>query len=510
MALIAQYLFNDNCNSETGSYNGSGSRMQYQTLPSGYHFGGKAAVFDGWSNSTRTSISFSNYNWQSTWTVETWYRRAHAGNNDLFMHIGTNWTTNQLIHLGVNSSNKLRFAFYANDLDAPGTYTDANWHHLVFTYNNSTKERQIFCDGVRVANDIASATFSGTSTWYVGWYNTDNNFCGWLSNLRIWNEVLSDVTIQSHYNQEKADKTIYSYNYNGGIQTFTTPVNGYYKLETWGAGGGGNPSYMGGCGGYSVGVVELQKDQILYVAAGQLGNTTTSSGSTAPASFNGGGSSKTSSYSGVVGGGGGGATHIATVSGELKDLANNQSNILIVSGGGGGGFFTNTYNRGQGGQGGGFNGMGGSGYGADNNANANRRSGGGTQTTGGVTPAGGYAGGFGYGANSTSTQNGEGGGGGSGWYGGSSALIGPGGGGSGYIGSNDLISYGGVTKHMTGYSVTTSSNPDTLTYSNSNAHYVPLADNEMRAGGFVQITLIEEIVPPSTDFNTAASLLMLV
>ena len=34
---------------------------------------------------------------------------------------------------------------------------------------------------------------------------------------------------------------------------------------------------------------------------------------------------------------GGGATHIAKVTGQLKDLSSNLSDILIVSGGGGGG-----------------------------------------------------------------------------------------------------------------------------------------------------------------------------
>ena len=41
-------------------------------------------------------------------------------------------------------------------------------------------------------------------------------------------------------------------------------------------------------------------------------------------------------YDGFVSWTGGGATHIALVSGELKDLSGNQSSIIIVAGGGGG------------------------------------------------------------------------------------------------------------------------------------------------------------------------------
>ena len=43
---------------------------------------------------------------------------------------------------------------------------------------------------------------------------------------------------------------------------------------------------------------------------------------------------------------GGGATHIAKVTGQLKDLSSNLSDILMVSGGGGGGYLVdeNAYN----------------------------------------------------------------------------------------------------------------------------------------------------------------------
>lgn len=510
MALIAQYLFNGNCNSSTGSYNGTGSRMNYRAQPNGTNFGSGVALFDGWSNSSRTSISFPSYSFNSTWSIETWYRREQPGNTDYFFHAGTNYGNYQLLHIGINNSNKLRIGFYNTDLEAPGTYTDSNWHHLVFTYNHSTKARQIFCDGVLVASDTASSALNATSTWYIGWYNNNQNFCGELANLRIWNEVLSDATIASHYNSEKGDVPMKSYNYTGSIQTFTAPVSGYYKLETWGAAAGGSTSYVGGFGGYSVGVVHLQKDAVLHIGVGQLGTSVTTTRTTASATFNGGGAARTSEYSGSVAGAGGGATHIATASGELKDLVSNQSSVLIVSGGGGGGHYLNGVNYGQGGQGGGFNGAGGTGYASDNNSDPRRRSGGGTQTAGGTTANGDLPGGFGYGGNGTASVNGIGSGGGGGWYGGSGCLNGPGGGGSGYIASDNLLSYGGITKHMTGYNVASSSSDSTRTQSNTSAHYVATSDSSMRVGGIAQITLVEQDPTPTSDFNTAALLLMMV
>lgn len=500
MSLVAQYLFNGNCNSETGNYNGTGSRMLMIYAPTGYNFGSRIATFDGWNNSTRSSISFPDYNWKSTWTVETWYKRYHTGMVDHFLHAGTNYGTDTLLHLGVNNGNKLMMGFYADDLQAPGTYTDSNWHHLVFTYNHSTRERQIFCDGVRVANDTAAAQLNAANTWYVGWYQENRNFCGALGNLRIYNEVISADTVLQHYNAEKADIPEYNYNYTGSVQTFTAPVTGYYKLEAWAGAGGGDSTRPGGMGGYSIGVVYCRKNQVLYVGVGGQGKTQTGSSLTANGGWNGGGAGMTYSANDAMGGGGGGATHIATQTGALASLSGSQSSVLMVAGGGAGSNYTNATNYGKGGNGGGHIGGNTYDYGSDN-TNPGRTGNGGTQTAGGKDSGGNRQGSFGQGFN----MIGAGGGGGGGWYGGSGASMGGGGAGSGCISNSSLLTYGGVTKHMHGYNVSTSSEPDTRTTSAANAHYSFLPDNNSRIEGFVQISLLEQVDP----FKQAANLLMM-
>ena len=120
---------------------------------------------------------------------------------------------------------------------------------------------------------------------------------------------------------------------------------------------------------------------------------------------------------------GGGATHIATKTGELKNLSGNKAAVLLVAGGGGG---TGQAN-GEGGKGGGWYG---GGYG-------------GTQT--GPGSGGSDKGSFGQGGQGDwywadgGLETGAGGGGGGGWYGGNGGnrYMGGGaggGGGSGYIG----------------------------------------------------------------------------
>jgi hypothetical protein len=213
----------------------------------------------------------------------------------------------------------------------------------------------------------------------------------------------------------------WSYDYTGGIQSFTTPCAGTYKLEVWGA-AGGYDSHAGGLGGYSVGNKDLTLNQVLYIGIGGLG----ASGATGNgAGYNGGGNAGGSGSSGA----GGGATHIATTNrGVLSAYSSYRSEVLIVAGGGGGG--GNSISPIEGGTGGGVNG-------------------GSTGTSGG-TQSSGYS--FGQGQNHGS----DGGGGGGGWYGGYAANgDGGGAGGSGYIGGVTSGSSSNGVRGGSGYATIT-------------------------------------------------------
>lgn len=85
--------------------------------------------------------------------------------------------------------------------------------------------------------------------------------------------------------------------YSGAVKKITLP-KGKYKLECWGAQGGSyDSSYVGGKGGYSIGVVTLKENTVLFLYVGQQNNTYASSaGSTSGSAFNGGGYGTTSYY----------------------------------------------------------------------------------------------------------------------------------------------------------------------------------------------------------------------
>ncbi len=233
------------------------------------------------------------------------------------------------------------------------------------------------------------------------------------------------------YNINSSFSATQDFSYTGGVQSYTVPFTGTYKLEVWGAQGGNG----GGYGGYSYGNIHLAKNVSIYIYVGGIGYSCEGNIG-GGGGYNGGGKGGNGYNTALGGGGGGGATHIAAVTGLLSTLASQTSNIIIVAGGGGGTAW------GIGGTGGGLSGGKSGGWNDGVGNTSIGKSVGGTQTTGYV---------FGLGQDGrTSVESlraddvGNGGGGG-GWYGGYSyqstgyASNESGGGGSGHLGST-LIS----------------------------------------------------------------------
>ena len=109
----------------------------------------------------------------------------------------------------------------------------------------------------------------------------------------------------------------YEYSYTGSEQTFTAPKTGTYKVELWGASGGGQ---LGGKGAYTSGLISLNSNEQFSIFVGGAGNSSGNGG------FNGGGNA------GVLvinNDGGGGATDIRI------NTSNIYSRIIVAAGGGG-------------------------------------------------------------------------------------------------------------------------------------------------------------------------------
>ena len=263
--------------------------------------------------------------------------------------------------------------------------------------------------------------------------------------------------------------------YKGSEEVFTVALSGTYKIEVWGAQGGNSHdlNVFGGYGGYSVGYIDLKKNDKLYINVGEQGQNVTSD--VLSTSYNGGASCRTNAASRSCGNGGG-ATSVALKSGQLKNLTNSASDIVIVAGGGGGASTHDSDTTTSGGSGGGYIGSSGSstrwGFGT-----------GGTQIAGGeraTTDANAQNGSFGLGGNGALNA---GAGGGGGFYGGGGGHGGSGGGGSGYIGNSKLF-----IAAMYCYNCTTSNVSATKTISVTCAEEDPTPKCAKKGSGYVSIT----------------------
>ena len=286
---------------------------------------------------------------------------------------------------------------------------------------------------------------------------------------------------------------VFAYDYTGGIQTFTAPCKGTYKLEVWGA--SSNRSNTG-LGSYSVGTMTVTRNTKLYIGVGGQG--------TRYGGYNGGGNATYPSYSNSTASGGGGATHIAitTNRGVLANYASYKSEIIMVAGGGGGTGSGVTDPSYSGGSGGGYIGNhGGGAGGGGSGGNGMYSAWGGTQTAGGSVYNQATPGSFGKGGAATQTTNLElyfGGGGGGGYYGGGGGgtaessnpnRVGSGGGGSGYIGYSGLSNKYMITYCGSGSECYTSTATATKTISSTSYSSTATADKFKYGNGYAKITL---------------------
>ena len=220
--------------------------------------------------------------------------------------------------------------------------------------------------------------------------------------------LFSFTKTSSNVIEGKVGKINYTTNfsYTGECTTYIAKSDGYYNLEVWGAQGGNyNTTYVGGLGGYSKGIVHLEKGTTLYVCVGGQPQTVTTTKTAVPGGFNGGGNGFNRDYSSTYtyGQAGGGAT-------DIRIGQNSLYARVIVAGGGSG-----SNNRTSGYAGGGTSGVTGqSGYA-------------GTQTSAGT------GGSFGQGGSASTSGN--------------NYKYGASGGGGGFYGGGAISSYSDSTNY---------------------------------------------------------------
>ena len=329
--LVAWYKFDDDVNDSSGNNNNLTALSGTVQLVNTQYKIGKSAYF---TSDTLKLNTFTFHN--KPFAVAFWSYYTEPGS---IITQPFSFSTNNNLHINIQTNYSYRFGFYANDLDT-SVYDDRNqWVHLIFQIDEA-KNREIWRNGVRIANDT-SYTFLNTQSadvWIGNWEAINNYYGGYLDDFRIYDKALSAEEVDELYQRNNQN-----YLYDMTNYSITFPEDTLCDILVVGGGGGGGMDMGGGggAGGYIYRqnyLVEANKSIPIYVGDGGFGAPAANTFGQPPA-------------------------HYYTI--NAKSGHNSAFGDLIAYGGGYGGSSVHTHTLGGGGGPGGSGG-GSSGYNATN------------------------------------------------------------------------------------------------------------------------------------------------
>ena len=252
--LIAWYKFDGNFNDSSGNGYDLIARTGTPTISTTQYKIGSSAYFTSDSLKT-TDYTFNN----RAFSVAFWCYATEPGY--IITQMQEN-STNQNLHIQIHTNYHYKFGFYSNDLNS-AVYDDRNqWVHLVFQIDAS-KNREIWRNGVRIANDTSSSFLNtGNNEVIIGeWANSPSNdfFGSYLDDFRIYDKALSSTEITELYEPYRQSEGQSQYKV-----TFTEETEcDILIVGGGGSGGQANPTSREPGGGGGGGVVYIVNKTIL-------------------------------------------------------------------------------------------------------------------------------------------------------------------------------------------------------------------------------------------------------
>ena len=118
--------------------------------------------------------------------------------------------------LGIENNRAQWHGWGSSDPQGLKVVTDGNWHHVVFTYNNDSKQMKVYTDGVLESNTTnntegSNIAASSSQKWYLGhdpisqqWYSgAPSQFNGEIGIFKQYNKILSDAEVSQNYKHYK-------------------------------------------------------------------------------------------------------------------------------------------------------------------------------------------------------------------------------------------------------------------------------------------------------------------
>ena len=118
----------------------------------------RAVRFNAINGDELTSTAKINLSGTS-FSASYWMRRDRINTNDVALSLGTP-AKRTFLSMGFDSENRVYCSFFGDDLRSTSWYTDPNWHHYICTFDKTTLVRQLYRDGVLIAQDVAGGAFT--------------------------------------------------------------------------------------------------------------------------------------------------------------------------------------------------------------------------------------------------------------------------------------------------------------------------------------------------------------
>jgi hypothetical protein len=168
---------------------------------------GGSIVFDATNDYANVSHN-SSINLIDTVTLEAWLKHTGTANTVCIEKSSNNTHYQfQIFSSGQGSGIPGEIVFMlqpnpSNWVLAGIATNDNNWHHVVGTYNRSNTTARIYVDGVlrNTNSSISIGPSSNSQPLLIGSRTGASGFGGSISNIKIYNTVLTAAEVQQNFN----------------------------------------------------------------------------------------------------------------------------------------------------------------------------------------------------------------------------------------------------------------------------------------------------------------------
>lgn len=134
-----------------------------------------------------------------SFSVEAWVRRGGSGANGEECIFSQGVNSGQSIFAGFNANDQLTMSIAGQSVQTLDTFTDTDWHHLVFSYDALLNVIEIFVDSDVKVTETVYPAYEGTGRIGVGYSlaGSPRHFDGNIHELRLWGKARDEADIAS-------------------------------------------------------------------------------------------------------------------------------------------------------------------------------------------------------------------------------------------------------------------------------------------------------------------------